>query len=315
MTAYVPRRHEADAGLVQDDDASSSARIYRPSSIASPPRPASGGRRMTDVRHSCRPSWPVPVGPTNSVGPLRADDLAAMARRRGSAGVRTMDGCHAPWCWLGARSRRRRGWAGCVSAVDRMPAGESRAASGARSPPERDGVDPMEEPISEDKAAVSVGLRVLIARGYNALGEITDDDLAQIPSGTRGQDGLDVALCRLGTLTRTPQRGTTRRSRRPRRTIAELVAMADLPTPSEPSRYLSRHVRDPGQPRLRHAASQADRAPPFLPISGGAVPPDHDERRRRARAWRIQTGWRREGRCTRAQERLPALRPSWLCQY
>jgi hypothetical protein len=45
---------------------------------------------------------------------------------------------------------------------------------------------------------VSVGLRLLIARGYSALGEITDDDLAQIPSGTRGQDGLDVALCRLG---------------------------------------------------------------------------------------------------------------------
>jgi len=40
-----------------------------------------------------------------------------------------------------------------------------------------------------------------------------------------------VALCRLGILTRTPQRGTTRRSRRPRRTVAELVAMADVPTP------------------------------------------------------------------------------------
>jgi hypothetical protein len=30
---------------------------------------------------------------------------------------------------------------------------------------------------------------VLIARGYSALGEITDDDLAQIPSGMRGEDG------------------------------------------------------------------------------------------------------------------------------
>lgn len=80
---------------------------------------------------------------------------------------------------------------------------------------------------SQDKA-VSVGLRVLIARGYSALEEITDDDLAQIPSGTRGQDGLDVALWRLGILTRTPQRGTSRRSR-PRRTVAELVATANVP--------------------------------------------------------------------------------------
>ena len=35
---------------------------------------------------------------------------------------------------------------GAVSAVDRTAAGESRVASGARSPPERDRVDPMEEP-------------------------------------------------------------------------------------------------------------------------------------------------------------------------
>jgi hypothetical protein len=89
---------------------------------------------------------------------------------------------------------------------------------------------PWKSRSSQDKA-VSVALRVLIARGYSALEEITDDDLAQIPSGTRGQDGLDVALCRLGILTRTPQRGTTRRSRRPPRTVAELVAMADVPTP------------------------------------------------------------------------------------
>jgi hypothetical protein len=57
--------------------------------------------------------------------------------------------------------------------------------------------------------------------------------MAQIPSGTRGQDVLDVALCRRGILDRTPQRGTSRRSRRPRRTIAELVAMSEVPAPSK----------------------------------------------------------------------------------
>jgi hypothetical protein len=89
---------------------------------------------------------------------------------------------------------------------------------------------PWSSRCSQDNA-VSVGLRVLIARGYGALDEITDDNMAQIPSGTRGQDVLDVALCRLGILERTPQRGTSRRSRRPRRTIAELVAISDVPAP------------------------------------------------------------------------------------
>jgi hypothetical protein len=68
---------------------------------------------------------------------------------------------------------------------------------------------PWSSRCSQDKA-VSVGLRVLIARGYGALDEITDENMAHIPSGTRGQDVLDVALCRLGILARTPQRGTSR---------------------------------------------------------------------------------------------------------
>jgi hypothetical protein len=89
---------------------------------------------------------------------------------------------------------------------------------------------PWSSRCSQDKA-VSVGLRVLIARVYVALNKITDDHMAKMPSGTRGQDVLDVALCRLGILERTPQRGTSRRSRRPRRTIAELVAMSDVPAP------------------------------------------------------------------------------------
>jgi integrase len=83
---------------------------------------------------------------------------------------------------------------------------------------------------SQDKA-VTVGLRVLITRGYAALEDITDDNVAQIPSGTRGQDVLDVALCGLGILRRTPQRGTSRRSRRRRSTVAELVAIADIAEP------------------------------------------------------------------------------------
>jgi integrase len=88
---------------------------------------------------------------------------------------------------------------------------------------------------SQDKAVV-VGLRVLITRGYATLEEITDDDVAQIPSRVRGTDVLDAALCRSGILSRTPQRGTSRRSRRRRATVAELVAMADI---AEPFRALT----------------------------------------------------------------------------
>ena len=89
---------------------------------------------------------------------------------------------------------------------------------------------PWASRCSQDKA-VSVGLRVLMTRGYAALEEITDDNSAQIPSGTRGQDVLDTALCGLGILRRTPQRGTSRRSRRCRSTVAELVAIADMAEP------------------------------------------------------------------------------------
>jgi hypothetical protein len=88
---------------------------------------------------------------------------------------------------------------------------------------------------AQEKAVV-VGLRMLITRGYARLEQITDHDLAHIPSGARGQDVLDAALCGLGILRRTPQRGTTRRSRRRRATVAESVAMADL---AEPFRALT----------------------------------------------------------------------------
>ena len=125
------------------------------------------------------------------------------------------------WTWLGGVPFQR--W------IARLPTSHEWRQAHDRLRSETASI-PWKSRGSQDKA-VSVGLRVLIARGYSALGEITDDDLAQIPSGTRGQDGLDVALCRLGILTRTPQRGTTRRSRRPRRTVAELVATANVPAP------------------------------------------------------------------------------------
>ncbi len=77
--------------------------------------------------------------------------------------------------------------------------------------------------------AVNLGLRILLTGGYATLGEITDADLCAIPAGAgKGSDVLDAALCTLGVLARTPQRGSGRHARLARRTPAELVAGSDI---------------------------------------------------------------------------------------
>ena len=81
---------------------------------------------------------------------------------------------------------------------------------------------------SRHKAARS-GLRLMLARGYQALTEITDADLERMPSDDRGADVLDAALCSLGVFGRTPQRGSSRKNRRGQKSVHELVAIADIP--------------------------------------------------------------------------------------
>ena len=61
--------------------------------------------------------------------------------------------------------------------------------------------------------AVRNGLRIMSTRGYTSLKEITDTDVSSIPAEEKGADTLDGALCSLGVFTRTPKRGTTRKSR------------------------------------------------------------------------------------------------------
>jgi hypothetical protein len=232
MTAYVPRRHEADAGLVPDDDGVElrkdlHALIERFTTSAGERRQTHDGcaaflsalmvcpgrtlqTRWDHFEQTIWPRW------------LADDDRPESGQWMGGPRALVLARRAIPtWTWLGGVPFQR--W------IARLPANHEWRQAHDRLRSETASI-PWKSRSSQDKA-VPVGLRVLIARGYSALGEITDDDLAQIPSGTRGQDGLDVALCRLGILTRTPQRGTTRRSRRPRRTVAELVAMADVPTP------------------------------------------------------------------------------------
>ncbi len=82
--------------------------------------------------------------------------------------------------------------------------------------------------LGRDKAARS-GLRLLLARGYQDLSEITDADLERIPSADRGTDILDAALCSLGVFGRTPQRGASRKNRRGQKSVEELAAVAGIP--------------------------------------------------------------------------------------
>jgi hypothetical protein len=78
--------------------------------------------------------------------------------------------------------------------------------------------------------AVSNGLRILLARGYDSLRQIQDDDLKLLSSRwSKGTDALDAALCSLGVFSRTPKRGSARHSRRRRLTASELVEITRIP--------------------------------------------------------------------------------------
>ena len=78
--------------------------------------------------------------------------------------------------------------------------------------------------------AVNLGLRLLLTHGYDAVGQITEQDLQELPrTAAHGSDTLDAVLCGLGVFARTPQRGTSRHRRRAQRTPAELVAICKIP--------------------------------------------------------------------------------------
>ncbi len=80
------------------------------------------------------------------------------------------------------------------------------------------------------RRAALLGLRILLAHGYTELEEIRAEDLQTVPVGrSKGIDVLDSALCGLGVLSRTPQRGAQRRLRAGRRSPAELVERSRVP--------------------------------------------------------------------------------------
>ena len=78
--------------------------------------------------------------------------------------------------------------------------------------------------------ALKVGARIMLVAGHEELEQITDADLRAVPTVmTSGSDVLDAALCALGVLDRSPQRGAARRMRGQRLTAAEPVERSRVP--------------------------------------------------------------------------------------
>jgi len=78
--------------------------------------------------------------------------------------------------------------------------------------------------------AVCNGLRILLARGYDSLRQINEEDMKLLHHRwSHGTDALDATLCSLGVFSRTPKRGSARYSRRRRLTASELVEVSGVP--------------------------------------------------------------------------------------
>jgi integrase len=135
------------------------------------------------------------------------------------------------WAMVGSRAVQP-GWSLLGTArvsqwVARLPADDPLLASAGRL---RAAVDRLRWGTAGFRtAAVTTGTKLMLARGRDDLEELTDDDVRALPCAIRGADILDMALCALGVLDRTPLRGTPRRRRTQRLSPDELIAGSNIP--------------------------------------------------------------------------------------
>lgn len=159
----------------------------------------------------------------------RGEERLAPARQWtwGSAGV-ILTGAVRPG-WVVLPRARLSQWIGWLPAEDPLAVEFGRI---------KDAIEQIEWAGAEPRRrAALLGLRVLLAGGHAHLEEIEESDLSAIPVRVAaGIDVLDGALCELGVLGRSAQRGAQRRMRGRRRTPAELSA-------GVPERFRAVHER------------------------------------------------------------------------
>ena len=135
--------------------------------------------------------------------------------------------------------------------------------------------------------AGALGLRIMLARGYGSLAQITPADLQDAPlvKRQRGIDTLDAALCGLGILERSPQPGATRQQRVARASPGELVARVEMPERFRvvTALYLETYAQRVSDTHtsLRNKATNLAR---FWPVHRRAIPRAGRLRRAAARA-------------------------------
>ena len=211
------------------------------------------GERLLEAVAAVLPDWRVSCK-------QHAGRLGACRLRSRCSSVCPAHGCRI----AGMRSRRasgrrgRRARAACAASLElrRVDAGDVargsprvasagrvRARQAAAAASADDPLRAVAEQLREATARVAwsnarmragagaLGLRIMLARGYESLAQITPADLQDAPlvKRQRGIDTLDAALCALGILERSPQRGSTRQQRVARASPGELVARVEMP--------------------------------------------------------------------------------------
>lgn len=117
-------------------------------------------------------------------------------------------------------------WTDLLPADDPIRIAQRQLAQTAASLP---GLSEVHAPAATQ--AINMASRLLLARGADALEELTEDDLLTVPSGVKGGDVLDAMLCRLGVFDRSPRRGTARRRTADRHSPRDLATVYRVPEP------------------------------------------------------------------------------------